>query len=319
MHNHITANPFLRLTACLVLFASACGSAGYSLPETIGATATTPPASKQQQPAKPNPVIPDTPTTAPSATSPAADCTPAENITASDVGTALCATGTVRRTWQDAQASYLDFGSAFYLVSYDLDLTVIQHGTCLMVSNTVKQLASHPIMVVPHTAPPTDCRGQALPLGRNIPPAGKVPGKTPATASPDTADTTATETPGPTATTPPTPTTPPPTATPTQEPPTPTPPTPLAITLVSLTSPVGAGAYASLVIHYAPGAGCFLSYVTPHGTLSVAKGLGGTTADGNGNCGWSWKIGTNTYAGTGHLSVSVNNGQASAGYDIVIQ
>src|SRR5713101_3103006 len=60
-----------------------------------------------------------------------------------------------------------------------------------------------------------------------------------------------TDTPQPTAT---------PTATPTEAQPT--------ISLVSLTSPVSAGDYATLVIHFAPGAGCFLSYVTPHGTQS---------------------------------------------------
>jgi hypothetical protein len=102
-----------------------------------------------------------------------------------------------------------------------------------------------------------------------------------------------------------------PTATPTETQPT--------ISLVSLTSPVSAGDYATLVIHFAPGAGCFLSYVTPHGTQSTAAGLGPTTADGGGNCGWTWKIGTNTYPGTGHLTVNVNNGQVTANYDIVIQ
>ena len=109
---------------------------------------------------------------------------------------------------------------------------------------------------------------------------------------------------------------PPPTEAPTPTPtPTETQPT---ISLVSLTSPVSAGDYATLVIHYAPGAGCFLSYVTPHGTQSTAAGLGPMTADGSGNCSWTWKIGTNTYPGTGHLTGNVNNGQATANYDIVI-
>src|SRR4051794_14180056 len=47
------------------------------------------------------------------------------------------------------------------------------------------------------------------------------------------------------------PTVAPPTSTPTEAQP--------AIGLVSLTSPVAVGDYATLVIHYAPGAGCFLS------------------------------------------------------------
>jgi len=101
------------------------------------------------------------------------------------------------------------------------------------------------------------------------------------------------------------------TATPTEAQPT--------ISLVSLTSPVSVGDYATLVIQFAPGAGCFLSYVTPHGTQSTAAGLGPTTADGGGNCSWTWRIGTNTYPGTGHLTVNVISGQATANDDIVIQ
>jgi hypothetical protein len=105
--------------------------------------------------------------------------------------------------------------------------------------------------------------------------------------------------------------TPTPTEAPTQ---TPLPP----ITLVSLTSPVSPGDYATLVVETRPIApSCFLSYVTPHGTLSQAAGLGTVAADGNGVCTWTWKIGTNTEPGTGHLSVTA--GGANAGYDIVIQ
>ena len=94
-------------------------------------------------------------------------------------------------------------------------------------------------------------------------------------------------------------------------------PAPAGITLVSLTSPISPGQNASLVVQVGAGATCFLSYVTPAGTDSTAKGLGNAAADGNGHCAWTWKIGSSTRAGTGQLSVS-SNGQ-SARYDIVIR
>jgi hypothetical protein len=94
-------------------------------------------------------------------------------------------------------------------------------------------------------------------------------------------------------------------------------PAPAGITLLSLTTPISPGQNATLVVQVGAGATCFLSYVTPAGTDSTAKGLGNTVADGNGHCAWTWKIGSSTRSGTGQLSVS-SNGQ-SARYDIVIQ
>lgn len=111
------------------------------------------------------------------------------------------------------------------------------------------------------------------------------------------------------------PTQPPPTAAPTQAP-VPT-QAPAGIVLVSLSSPISAGSDASLVVQVAPGAACFLSYRTPSGTDSSAQGLGAATANGEGRCGWSWRIGSNTNPGTGHLFVS--SGGANATFDIVIQ
>lgn len=101
------------------------------------------------------------------------------------------------------------------------------------------------------------------------------------------------------------------------EPPTVAPPVGDTIALVSLTSPIGAGGDASLVIQTTPGATCFLSYTTPSGTQSGAQGLGATTANGEGRCGWSWRISGSTNPGTGKLFASA--GTANASFDIVIQ
>jgi hypothetical protein len=92
---------------------------------------------------------------------------------------------------------------------------------------------------------------------------------------------------------------------------------PAGITLVSLTSPVSAGQDASLVIQTTAGANCFLSYTTPSGTQSQAQGLGAATANAEGRCGWTWRIGSSTNPGTGKLFVSANG--ANTTYDIVIQ
>jgi len=71
------------------------------------------------------------------------------------------------------------------------------------------------------------------------------------------------------------------------------------------------------VIQTTPGANCFLAYTTPSGTPSTAQGLGPTVANGEGRCGWSWRIGGSTNPGTGKLFVSA--GTANASFDIVIQ
>lgn len=88
-------------------------------------------------------------------------------------------------------------------------------------------------------------------------------------------------------------------------------------TLLSLTSPIAAGATAHLSIQTAPNAVCTLSYTTPAGTDSTAGGLGQTTADGNGVCSWAWEISGRTKAGTGRIFVTADG--VSQGFDIVIQ
>jgi len=88
-------------------------------------------------------------------------------------------------------------------------------------------------------------------------------------------------------------------------------------TVIMLTSPVGVGSNATLQIQTVAGANCFLVYHTPKGTKSTAQGLGATTADGNGVCTWSWKIGPSTTPGTGALTVTGNG--VTQSLQIVIQ
>lgn len=89
-----------------------------------------------------------------------------------------------------------------------------------------------------------------------------------------------------------------------------------SITLVSLTSPAARNSNATLVVQVAAGAACFLTYKAPSGATSGAAGLGAATANGAGQCSWTWKIGPTTTPGTGHLFVS--SGGANASFDIVI-
>jgi hypothetical protein len=78
------------------------------------------------------------------------------------------------------------------------------------------------------------------------------------------------------------------------------------LTVLMLTSPVAVNANATLQIQTVAGASCFLTYYTPKGSKSTATGLGATTANGNGVCTWSWKIGPSTTPGTGKLTVTGN-------------
>jgi len=65
------------------------------------------------------------------------------------------------------------------------------------------------------------------------------------------------------------------------------------------------------------GASCILSYSTPAGTESQAKGLGSKTAGANGLCSWSWEIGGSTNPGTGSITITAND--ETQFFDIVIQ
>ena len=72
------------------------------------------------------------------------------------------------------------------------------------------------------------------------------------------------------------------------------------------------GGYASVTIQASSGAQCSIRYVTPHGTISRAKGLENQTADPNGKVTWTWKIGSKTEPGTGSVTVTSNGASATA-------
>lgn len=88
-------------------------------------------------------------------------------------------------------------------------------------------------------------------------------------------------------------------------------------TLTQLTSPVARGGKASATIQTAAGAACSLGYVTPSGNQSTARGLVSETADGNGVCAWTWKIGPSTKPGTGTVTITANG--ATQSFPIVVE
>jgi hypothetical protein len=88
-------------------------------------------------------------------------------------------------------------------------------------------------------------------------------------------------------------------------------------TLTQLTSPVGRGGNASATIQTAAGAACSIGYVTPSGNQSTAQGLVSETADGNGVCAWTWKIGSSTKPGMGTVTITANG--ATQSFPIVVE
>ena len=68
------------------------------------------------------------------------------------------------------------------------------------------------------------------------------------------------------------------------------------INVVSLTSPISRGSQASITINTAPNVLCTITVYYKSGP-STAQGLESKNSDGNGNCAWSWKVGTRTTPG----------------------
>ncbi len=77
-------------------------------------------------------------------------------------------------------------------------------------------------------------------------------------------------------------------------------------TLNQLTSPVPRGGSASAAIQTSAGAACSIRYVTPSGNRSTAQGLVTETADADGVCAWTWRIGSSTKPGTGTVTITAN-------------
>lgn len=90
-----------------------------------------------------------------------------------------------------------------------------------------------------------------------------------------------------------------------------------AFKLLSLTSPIPVDGTARAQIKTVPGATCYLSYTTPAGSDSKARGLGSTIASTSGICSWSWNIGPKTRLGTGTIAFTANG--LTQYFDIVIQ
>lgn len=78
---------------------------------------------------------------------------------------------------------------------------------------------------------------------------------------------------------------------------------PSGIQITSLTSPINRGAYATISILTAPNILCTITVYYKSGP-SEAQGLEPKMSDGDGNCSWTWKVGTRTTPGNWEIVVS---------------
>lgn len=76
------------------------------------------------------------------------------------------------------------------------------------------------------------------------------------------------------------------------------------ITVTQLTSPIGRGSNATISINTAPNTYCTITVYYKSGA-STAQGLGPKNSDGNGNCSWTWKVGTRTTPGDWRIVINV--------------
>ena len=90
----------------------------------------------------------------------------------------------------------------------------------------------------------------------------------------------------------------------------------LTQTLVSLTSPISRGAYATIVVRTQAGVHCSIIVYYKSGP-STAKGLEPKIADANGRCAWTWKVGTATTPGT--WKIVVKTATLSKTYSFVVK
>ena len=82
-------------------------------------------------------------------------------------------------------------------------------------------------------------------------------------------------------------------------------PTPLEVSIVSVTTPVNAGANATLVAQTAPSANCSIEVIYASGPSS-ASGLNAKQSDSSGKVSWTWKVGANTTPGNWQIIVTVS-------------
>jgi hypothetical protein len=121
---------------------------------------------------------------------------------------------------------------------------------------------------------------------------------------------------GVTPTSPPAPSSPAPTSLPTTIPQPPAPVAQTGVAIISVTSPVRAGAYASLAAQTSPGAACHLSVTLPSGDQSQSQGLGAGTADASGRVQWTWKTGPTTRPGTATATVACGAASTTGTFQI---
>lgn len=76
------------------------------------------------------------------------------------------------------------------------------------------------------------------------------------------------------------------------------------ITVTQLTSPISRGSNATIAINTAPNTYCTITIYYKSGPSS-AKGLDPKNSDGNGNCSWTWKVGTRTTPGDWKIVINV--------------
>jgi len=98
---------------------------------------------------------------------------------------------------------------------------------------------------------------------------------------------------------------------------TPKPSTVSEFEVIEISNEVSVGDIAGATIKTQPGASCNLVYVVPSGRISTAGGVGPQTADEEGNCDWSWKIGTTTKPGTGSIRITGNG--VTKSFSIIIK
>jgi hypothetical protein len=81
-------------------------------------------------------------------------------------------------------------------------------------------------------------------------------------------------------------------------------PTASAVQFVSLVGAPPGGSASATVRTSPPGVMCFITFVTPAGSVGEAPGLVIKPAGADGRASWSWRIARATPSGTGHVSVS---------------
>ncbi len=86
----------------------------------------------------------------------------------------------------------------------------------------------------------------------------------------------------------------------------------LPLQVISVSSPVRAGANATLTAQTTPGANCTITVYYKSGR-STAAGLISKTADSGGRVSWTWKVGSNTTSGSWRIVVdAIFNGETTS-------